>query len=125
MTGLLVEPGASATVTLQVTAADTALAMGSGDVEVLATPRIVALVEEAAVAAVAAGVPEGSTTVGTHIDMRHLAPSPIGSEVAATATVTAVAGRRISFEVEAVMRDTVVAAGLHDRIAVNREGFGT
>lgn len=123
MTGQAIEPGASATVRLEVARPDTAIAMGSGDLEVLATPRVVALVEEAAVLAVAPGIEENSTSVGTRIDMRHLAPSPVGSSVAATATVTAVDGRRISFEVEAIMGSLVVATGSHDRVIVDREKF--
>lgn len=123
MTGQAIETGASATVRLEVAPPDTAIAMGSGDLEVLATPRVVALVEEAAVLAVAPGIEENSTSVGTRIDMRHLAPSPVGSSVAATATVTAVDGRRISFEVEAIMGSLVVATGSHDRVIVDREKF--
>ena len=124
MSDQITEPGSSATVTLRVSSADSAVAFGSGDLEVLATPRIVALVEEAAVTAIAAGVPDGSTSVGTHIDLRHLAPSPMGVEVVGKATVTAVDRRRISFAVEALMADQVVAEGTHVRVVVEREGFG-
>src|SRR5688572_19421107 len=77
-------PGLSATVTLTVTEADTAIALGSGDVPVLATPRIVALVEEATVAAVAPVLDDGATTVGTRVELDHHAPTRVGATVVAS-----------------------------------------
>jgi predicted thioesterase len=115
--------GASATVLMAVGDDDLATAFGSGDVGVLATPRLVALVEEAAVAAIADRLEPGFTSVGIRVDLRHLAPSPPGSEVLASATVTAANPRRVSFKVEAVMRDQVVATGIHDRAIVRRSDF--
>jgi predicted thioesterase len=117
-------PGLRAEVTITVGADDTAIAMGSGSVPVLATPRIVALVEAAAVATVADHLAEGMTTVGTHIALDHVAPSPIGSEVSAHAEVIVVAGRRIDFAVGAAMGGAEVARGVHRRVVVRREGFG-
>ena len=104
---------------------DTAIAFGSGDVEVLATPRVVAMVEAAAIAALGDRLAISSTSVGTHIDLRHLAPSPIGAVVTASAEVSAVERRAITFSVEAHMGDVVVADGTHTRVVVRREGFGS
>lgn len=103
---------------------DTAIALGSGDVEVLGTPRVVALLEAAAVAAIAPHLDSESTTVGTRIDIEHLAPSPVGSTVEAAATVTAANGRQVEFTVEATMEGQTVARGIHTRVRVKREGFG-
>ena len=104
---------------------DTAIALGSGDVEVLATPRIVAMVEAAAIAALGDRLALTTTSVGTHIDLRHLAPSPIGAVVTASAEVSAVVQRTITFSVEAHMADAVIAEGAHTRVVVRREGFGS
>ncbi|MEZ5282237.1 MAG: hotdog domain-containing protein [Acidimicrobiales bacterium] len=114
----------TATRRLVVSDADTALALGSGDVAVLGTPRVVALLEEAAVAAVGGSLEPTDTTVGTQISIEHLAPSPIGSEIDATAELVSAEGRLYRFEVQAVMGDTVVARGTHTRVRVRREGFG-
>ena len=115
--------GQTASITIVVGPGDTATAFGSGDVEVLATPRIVALVEGAAVAAIRGLLPAESTSVGTRIDLKHVAPSPIGSEVTAGATVLSVQGRKIHFAVEARMDGDIVATGSHDRAIVARADF--
>jgi predicted thioesterase len=115
--------GAAASVSIVVGNEDTATAFGSGDVEVLATPRVVALVEEAAVAAIADHLDPATTSVGIRIDLRHIAPSPVGSEVSAVAEVTAVQGRKITFAVAASMGGDVVATGSHDRVIVIRDDF--
>ena len=120
-----ITPGLTAAIQLTVTDDDTAIAMGSGSVPVLATPRIIALVEEAAVAAVADHVPEGSTTVGTRIAMDHVVASPVGSHVVGHAKVTAVDGRKTEFRVWVVMDGLEVARGDHVRVTVRLEGFGT
>jgi predicted thioesterase len=116
--------GLRAEVAITVRDHDTAIAMGSGSVAVLATPRIVALVEAAAVAAVADRLAPGMTTVGTHITLDHIAPSPVGRDVVAHAEVTAVDGRRSEFAVWATMGDAEVARGVHRRVTVARETFG-
>ena len=108
---------------MTVTAEDTALAFGSGDVEVLATPRIVALVEEAAVSAVRDLLKPDATSVGIRVDLRHLAPSRVGATVTATATVVADQGRKLTFAVEATSDGQVVATGKHDRVIVARADF--
>ena len=115
--------GMDARIDLVVSDADTAIALGSGDVGVLGTPRVVALVEEAACAAIAGTLPEDRTTVGAHIDMKHLAPSPVGSTVTGVAPLTEVDGKLLHFHIEAVMGADVVAVGNHLRAIVRRDAF--
>lgn len=118
-----ISPGMRASVSAAVTTADTALALGSGDVAVLGTPRVVALVEAAAVAVLKDRLDPGTTSVGTRIDLDHLDPTPVGGEVTATAVVEQVAGRRITFAVEASSGAHTVARGSHVRVVVDRDSF--
>jgi predicted thioesterase len=116
--------GLTATVEQVVTAADTAASLGSGDLEVLGTPRLLALAEQATCAAVAAALPAGTTSVGTRVRLDHLKASPVGSPVRVTATVTRVDGRLIGFEVVAEHGDgTLVGHGEVTRVVVDRERF--
>ena len=108
---------------LTVTEAVTAEKMGSGDMPVLATPAMMALMENAAMLAVANHLPEGSTTVGGHISSSHLRPSKIGDMVRAEAEVTKVDGRKIEFKVAAYSGDVVLGEGTHLRFIVDREKF--
>lgn len=111
---------------LVVDANDTAIAAGSGDLPVLATPRLVALMEAAACEALAGSVPADHTSVGSHIDLRHTRPSIIGSRVRATATIAEISGGRVRFVVEAVQDDdeaAVIGTGTHTRVVVRREDF--
>ncbi len=101
----------------------TAIAMGSGDMPVLATPVMMALMENAAMLAVADHLPEGSTTVGGHISSSHLKPSKLGDAITATATVTRVDGKKIEFKVEAYCGDTLLGEGTHLRFIVDKEKF--
>ena len=89
----------SAEITLTVTEVDTAMALGSGDVPVLATPRLVALCEEATVAAIAGQLPDGSTSVGTRVEIDHMKPSLVGDAVTARATLVVGDARRLQFTV--------------------------
>ncbi|MEV4765152.1 hotdog domain-containing protein [Micromonospora chokoriensis] len=116
-------PGLTAQVELTVTDADTAQAVGSGDVPVLGTPRVLALAEAATVAATATGMPPGSTTVGTRVELEHLAPTVVGRTVRAQAVLATVDGRRLSFEVTVSDGDQTVARGRVDRIMVDRQRF--
>ena len=106
-----------------VSAAQTAVAMGSGDMAVLATPAMMALMENAAMLAVADHLPEGCTTVGGHIASSHLKPSKVGDTVTATATVIKAEGKKIEFKVEAHCGDTRLGEGTHLRFIVDREKF--
>ena len=108
---------------LTVTDAVTAVTMSSGDMPVLATPAMMALMENAAMLAVADHLPEGSTTVGGHISASHLKPSKVGETVTATATVTRVEGKKIEFKVEAHCGDALLGEGTHLRFIVDREKF--
>ena len=119
----MITEGLTHTSTLIVTAQDTALYQGSGDMEVLATPRMMALMENAAMLAVKDELPEGSTTVGGHIESSHLRPSKVGTEITATATVTKVDGKKIYFDIKAQMNDVIIGEGTHLRFIVDREKF--
>ena len=111
--------------TRTVTSDDTALAVGSGDVEVLGTPVVVAWLEAATCAALDddAGLVEGETSVGTEVAVRHLAPSVVGAVVTATAEVTDRSGRVVTFSVHATDGDTRVAEGTITRAVVDRARF--
>lgn len=119
----MITEGLTHTSTLIVTAQDTALYQGSGDMEVLATPRMMALMENAAMLAVKDELPEGSTTVGGHIESSHLRPSKVGTEITATAKVTKVEGKKIYFDIKAQMNDVIIGEGTHLRFIVDREKF--
>jgi fluoroacetyl-CoA thioesterase len=111
------------TVTTTVTSADTARALGSGDVDVLGTPRVLVLVEAATVRAAAALVAAGETTVGTRAELDHLAPSPVGATVRADAELVDRTGRRLTFEVRLTQDGRVVATGRVIRAVVDRARF--
>lgn len=98
--------------------------MGSGDLPVLATPALVALMENAAMTAVASELPEGSTTVGAKMDMTHVKPSAEGEEVCAAATLEEVDGRKLTFSLVARdSQDEVIGEGTHVRYIVDRTKF--
>lgn len=120
---MAVHLGLTAKTSLTVTDADTAMAAGSGDVPVLATPRIVALAEETAVAAVAGELAEGETTVSNRVQLDHLQPSPVGCVVVATAKLDKIEGRRLLFSVSVSDERGLVAAGKVSRVIVERDRF--
>ena len=119
----MIEIGLKHTSELTVTDAVTAIAIGSGDMPVLATPMMMALMENAAMLAVKDKLPEGSTTVGGHIESSHLKPSKVGDKVSAMAEVTKVDGKKIEFKVTAYSGDTLLGEGTHLRFIVDRELF--
>ncbi len=125
-------PGLLASVRIVVTDTDTATAMGSGDVPVLATPRLLALAEAASMAAVAPSLESGVTSVGTSVAMEHKRASPVGVEVVVEAELTEVDGRRLVFSFIAWQKrpdgssrdeDAVVGAGTVERVLVDRDRF--
>lgn len=118
-----IEPGLTASFSATVVPDDTASAVGSGDVPVLATPRLVALCEQATVMAIAGSLPEGVTTVGSHIDLQHVAPSGVGATVRITAVLTRVEGRSLTFSVEAADGRQPVGRGTIIRVTVDRDRF--
>jgi predicted thioesterase len=117
------EPGSAASVELKVADEDTAIALRSGEVPVLATPRIVALCEEATVAVVAGKLAEGQTTVGMRVQLDHLAPTAVGGSVTAEATLERVEGRRLTFTVSVSDHRGLVAAGKVTRVIVDVARF--
>ena len=119
----MIEIGQKHTSELTVTDAVTAIAVGSGDMPVLATPMMMALMENAAMLAVKNDLPDGSTTVGGHIESSHLKPSKVGDVVSATAEVTKVEGKKISFRIAAYSGETLLGEGTHLRFIVDKEKF--
>ena len=119
----MITEGLQHTSQLTVTEAVTAITIGSGDMPVLATPAMMALMENAAMLAVAEHLPEGCTTVGGQITSSHLKPSKLGETVTATATVTRIDGKKIEFKIEAHCGDTLLGEGTHLRFIVNRNQF--
>ncbi|NPD81151.1 thioesterase family protein [Prevotella sp. PINT] len=119
----MIKEGLTYTSCLTVKESDTAIALGSGDMPVLATPRMMALMENAAMLAVAGSLQEGETTVGGHIESSHLCPTPVGKTVEATARLVTVDGRKLTFEIEAYCDGTLLGKGSHLRFIVNREKF--
>ena len=119
--------GLRATVRATVTEADTAEAMGSGDVPVLGTPRLLALAEAACCAAVAPHLADGLTSVGTSAALEHSQASPLGAEIVVEAELTEVDGGRLVFGFIARVADTsddiVIGAGTLERVVVNRTRF--
>jgi fluoroacetyl-CoA thioesterase len=108
---------------MTVTDADTARALGSGDVDVLGSPRLIALCEEAAVAAVANALDAGCTTVGMRVQFDHLQPTAVGVDVTAEAVLERIDGRRLVFNVSASDPGGLVAAGKFTRVLVDVERF--
>lgn len=123
MTEKMIEIGLKHTSELTVTDTVTAIKVGSGDMPVLSTPMMMALMENAAMLAVKDRLPEGLTTVGGHIESSHLRPSKIGDVVRAEAEVTKVDGKKIEFKVAAYSGDTLIGEGTHLRFIVDREKF--
>jgi predicted thioesterase len=113
---------ATRAVTHTVTDDDTAVALGSGDLPVLATPRLLAWCEEASCATL--GLDDASTSVGTRVELEHLVAAPVGMDVTATATVVNRDGRLVQFQIVAHDQDgTVLASGELQRVVVDRDRF--
>lgn len=118
-----VTAGLTAAVDLTVGEADTAIALRSGTVPVLATPRVVGLAEEAAVKALEGSLGPDETTVGMQVQLDHLAPTAVGHDVVAEATVEKVHGRRVAITVAVRDERGLVAVGRVTRVIVNVERF--
>src|SRR5947208_1607910 len=119
-TDVTVEPGLVASVELTVKDGDTAKALRSGDVPMLATPRLVALAEEATVQALQGQLEAKATTVGMRVQIDHLLPVPVGRSVRCEAKLVEVEGRRLIFTVSVNCEQGLVAAGKFTRVIVNR-----
>jgi len=120
----MLSPGTRAERVFTVTPDDTAARLGSGDLDVLATPRLLAWCEQVTCEAVAADIGERDTTVGTRVCLEHLAASPVGAEITVTAEVTYVDGRLVTFQVSASdAAGRLVGTGEIRRVAVDRARF--
>jgi predicted thioesterase len=115
--------GLSAELRQTVTSAMLAANVGSGSVDVFATPELILLIEKTAVAALAGKLEDGSTTVGSALDVTHLAATPESMEVTATAKVVEAEGRKLTFEVSARDEQELIAEGTHTRFVVDAEKF--
>jgi fluoroacetyl-CoA thioesterase len=122
---MALEVGLQAALVHVVSEDDTAVAAGSGDVAVLATPRLLALAEAACMAALAdAGLPDGSTTVGTRVELEHLLASPVGETVRVAARLDHLDGRLLRFEVVVTDDgDRLLGRAMVTRVLVDRERF--
>lgn len=119
----MVEKGLKHQSVMRVVDGNTADYIGSGDMAVLATPAMVALMENAAMMAVAPHLAEGETTVGSMISTSHLKPSKVGATILASAELVEVNGRKLSFKIAAYDGETLIGEGEHIRFIVNREKF--
>ena len=118
-----IEPGMTGHAEMVVGTNDTAPRVGSGRIAVLATPVMINLMEEAALAAVEHLLPEGMQSLGTRIDVTHVAATPIGMRVTATARVVEVDGRKLLLEVSAHDEVDLIGEGRHERVVVTVSKF--
>jgi predicted thioesterase len=115
--------GLAGTAELVVGEQHTAPRVGSGRIRVLATPVMINLIEAAALAAVEQSLPENHQSLGTHLDVTHIAATPVGMRVRATAEVLRVEGRTVYFRVRAEDEHELIGEGTHERVVVNLERF--
>ena len=120
---LTLKPGLRAEKSQIVTEKITAAAVGSGGLAVFSTPSMILFMELTALSAVAPLLPEGWSTVGTHLDVKHLAATPVGMEVRCEATLLEVDGRRLHFRVDAYDCAGKIGEGTHERFIVENERF--
>jgi fluoroacetyl-CoA thioesterase len=118
-----ITPGLVAELDHIVTDADTASRWGSGLVPVFSTPALVGLMESAAVKALGGSMAPGQTTVGTHMDVRHLAATPVGMQVHARAELTEVEGRKLVFKIQAWDAQELIGEATHERFVVDEARF--
>ena len=120
---MAIEAGLVGEVEIVVQPGDTAAALGNTGVDVLATPRLVSLLELAAIRAVETQLPPGAGTVGTRIDVRHLAATPVGMRATIRATLREVDGRRFVFDIEGHDEVERIVEGTHERFQIDRARF--
>ena len=121
----MLETGIKGTRTVTVNESNTAKVMGSGTLDVFATPALIALMEETCWRSVAGELEAGCGTVGTLLEIKHTAPTPVGMDVTCEAVLTEVDGRRLVFEVTAHDATGVVGEGRHERFIIQNEKFQT
>jgi predicted thioesterase len=117
------KPGLKGQSSLVVTDAMTAPRMGSGQIEVFASPMMIAAMEAAAIACIERHLPAGHASLGTHLDVAHSAPSPVGAGIVATAELISIDGRTVTFRVEARDEHEVIGLGTHTRVIVDIDRF--
>ena len=117
------KPGLSGTAEIVVGTRDTAPHVGSGKIGVLATPIMVNLMESAALQAVERFMPPGHQTVGTHLDVKHFAATPVGLRVRASAELVRIEGRTLTFRIHAEDERERIGEGMHERLVINVERF--
>lgn len=115
--------GMKAELELVVEQQHTAMAFGSGEVKVFATPMMIALMEKAALTAVDEHLGEGFATVGTIVNAKHLAATPVGMKVKATAELTAIEGKKLTFFIEAFDEQEKIGEGTHERYIIETAKF--
>ena len=120
---MVIEVGMKGKVSTLVEKEDTALEVGSGSLLVYATPCMAALMEGAACEAIASGLSEGETTVGTELNLQHISATPVGLEVWAEAEVTAVEGKQITFQIQTFDEAGPIGNATHKRFLVQTERF--
>ncbi|MCL2852924.1 MAG: thioesterase family protein [Defluviitaleaceae bacterium] len=118
-----ISPGMSHSVSAAVNETNTAHTVGSGGLAVLATPSMIAMMERAAYECVEKSMNDGQTTVGSMISIEHLAASPVGAQITATATVETADGRKIDFKISARDGHGEIGSGTHTRFIVDKERF--
>lgn len=119
----MLKEGLTHTSRVEVTDENTAVVVGSGDMPVFATPAMIALMENAAMTAVAPELEAGSSTVGTLMNVSHLKASPVGAKIEATAKLVKIDGRKLTFEVSARDEKGMIGEGVHERFIVDKERF--
>lgn len=119
----MLDTGLTFAIEKEVTENDTAKVFGSGELDVLATPRMIALMEEASYKCVSKELDEGASTVGTYLDVKHLAATPVGMKVKVESTLDAVDGRRLVFSVKAYDESGIIGEGKHERFIIFSEKF--
>ena len=115
--------GKFASCSTQVNDKNTAMAVASGSLDVFSTPMMIALMEQAACLCIKGNLEAGQTTVGMKVDVSHIKPSPIGTNITATATVTDVDNKFITFAVKAEDKDALIGMGVHVRVIVDIDKF--
>ena len=120
---MAIEAGLVGEVEVVIQPSDTAHALGNTGVHVLATPRLVSLLELAAIRAIEAHLPAGAGTVGTRIDVRHLAATPVGMRATVRATLREVDGRRFVFDIEGHDEAEPIVEGTHERFQIDQARF--
>ncbi|MCL2369842.1 MAG: thioesterase family protein [Firmicutes bacterium] len=118
-----IQIGKSITVTTKVDKTNTALAVGSGGLEVFGTPMMIALMEKSAYKVLEDSLGVGQTSVGIKLNVEHISASPLGADISAMATITAVDGRKVSFDLTARDNSGMIGKGTHDRFVIDSEKF--